>query len=86
MFNLLLNEFDVKNYERCIRAEGRIEGKIEGKAEAIIELLEDVGELPDSLIHIIREQTDLETLGKWHKIAAKAQSIEDFITTIYQLH
>ena len=48
MYNLLLNEFDVKSYERWIRAES--------KAEDIIELLEDVGEVPNALRSQIIEQ------------------------------
>lgn len=70
VFNLLLNEFDVKIYERGLKAEG--------KAEDIIELLEEVGEVPDSLRNRIMRQTNLETLSRWHKLAARAQSIEDF--------
>lgn len=74
VYNLLLNEFDVKSYERWIRAES----KAEGKAEDIIELLEDVGEVPNALRSQIMEQTDLVTLNRWLKFAAKAQSIEAF--------
>lgn len=70
VFNLLLNEFDVKIYERGLKAEG--------KAEDIIELLEEVGEVPDFLRNRIMRQTNLETLSRWHKLAARAQSIEDF--------
>ena len=52
--------------------------KADGRAEAIIELLEDLGELSDSLRSCIMEQTDLELLRKWLKAAAKAKSIEEF--------
>ncbi len=60
------------------RAEGWKDGRAEGKAEAVIELLEDLGELSDSLKTCIMEQTDLELLKKWHKAAARAASIEEF--------
>lgn len=70
VFSLLLNEFDVRIYERGLRAEG--------KAEYIIELLEDVGEVSDSLRDLIMSQTDFAVLSKWHKLAARTQSIEDF--------
>ena len=60
------------------RAEGWKDGKTKGKAEAVIELLEDLGELSDSLKICIMEQTDLEILKKWLKAAAKAKSIEEF--------
>lgn len=70
VFNLLLNEFDVKIYERGIRAES--------KAEDIIELLEDVGVVPDSLRYLIMSQTDFAVLSRWHKLAARTPSIEAF--------
>ncbi len=60
------------------RAEGWKDGKTKGKAEDVIELLEDLGELSDSLKICIIEQTDLEILKKWLKAAAKAKSIEEF--------
>ena len=58
--------------------DGREKGKAEDRAEAVIELLEDLGELSNSLKTYIMEQTDLEILKKWHKTAAKAESIEEF--------
>ena len=61
------------SFERLLNKE-----KAEGKAEAVIELLEDLGDLSDLLKAYIMEQTDLELLKKWHKAAAKAKSIEEF--------
>jgi len=61
------------SFERLLNKE-----KTEGKAEAVIELLEDLGELPDSLKTCIMEQTDTELLRKWLKVAAKATSIDEF--------
>ena len=58
--------------------QGREEGKAEGKAEAVLELLEDIGEPSEMLRNYIMKQTDLEVLRRWHKIAAKADSIKDF--------
>ena len=63
-------------------AEGWTQGKVKDRAEAVIELLEDLGELSDSLKTSIIEQTDLELLRKWLKAAARAKSIEDFEQTI----
>ena len=60
------------------RKEGRIEGKIEGKIEATLELLEDLGEIPEELEQKIREQKDLDILKKWHKFAASVSWIEEF--------
>lgn len=60
------------------REEGREEGKAEGKAEDVIELLEELGEVPDFVKKMITEQTDVTVLHRWLKLAAKARSIEDF--------
>ena len=58
--------------------QGKAEGRVEDRAEAVIELLEDLGELSDSLKTCIMEQNDLELLRKWLKVAARAESIEEF--------
>ena len=60
------------------RAEGKEEGKAEGKAEAVLELLEDIGEPSEILKNYVMKQTDLEVLRRWHKAAAKADSIKEF--------
>lgn len=54
------------------------EGRIQEKAESIFELLEDYGEIPERLRKLIMEQDDLELLRKWHKLAARVESIEAF--------
>ena len=59
--------------------QGIVTGKITGKIEGILELLEDFGPIPDELKHQIQEQKDLEVLKRWHKAAAKSDSIEAFI-------
>ena len=56
----------------------RLDGKLEGKIEAIMELLEEFGVIPDKLKEMILKETDLEKLKKWHKLAAKVNSIEEF--------
>ena len=42
----------------------------------ILELLEDCGEVSEEL----KVQTDKETLRRWHKLAARAESLEEFET------
>ncbi len=69
------------SFERLLnkeKAEGRAEGRAEGKAESVIELLQDIGEPSEALILHIMGQKDLDVLRKWHKAAAKSESIEDF--------
>ena len=60
------------------KAEGKAEGRAKERAEAVIELLEDIGEPSRQLREYIMEQTELEILRRWHRAAAKAESIEDF--------
>ena len=60
------------------KIEGKREGRLLGKAESVIELLEEYGEVSDTLRNRIMAETDIETLKIWHKYAAKAESIEQF--------
>ncbi len=76
VFHMLL--FDRKLYEQGLREEGREDGKLQDRAEVIIELLEDIGEPSEALQNIIMEQTDMQTLREWFKIARRAQSVEYF--------
>ena len=59
------------------------EGKIEGKIEDILELLDDLGFVSQDLRKRIEGETNLEILRKWHKLAAKVPSIDEFLTKIY---
>ncbi len=65
-------------FQEMLRDE-RAEGKAEGKAEAVIELLEDLGPVSDEVREKIMTEKSLETLRKWHKLAAKAESMEEFL-------
>lgn len=56
----------------------RLEGKAEGKAEDILALLEELGEVPESLRRRIMEETDLSVLKALLKYAARAESIRQF--------
>ncbi len=61
------------------KAEGIAEGMTKGKAESIIELLEEIGLIPDILKQTISEQKDINILNKWLKLSAKAETIDEFI-------
>ena len=58
--------------------EGLDEGVIQAKIEDIFELLQDCGEIPDDLRQKILTQRDKAVLAKWHKLAARADSIDEF--------
>ena len=65
------------------RAEGKAEGIAEGKAEAVLEMLlelmSNLGEIPDELRNRITSEKDLETLKKWHRLAARSESLDEFL-------
>ena len=54
-------------------------GKAVGIAEAVIESLEDYGVVPQNVQDAIFAEKDLKVLKKWNKLAAKAESIEEFL-------
>ena len=64
-------------------AEGKAEGIAEGKTEAVLEMLlelmNDLGEIPDELRNRIASEKDLETLKKWHRLAARSESLDEFL-------
>ena len=64
------------------RAEGRAEGKTEGKAESILELLEELGTIPEDVQARIMNEKNLETLTQWLRLAAKADSFEEFLNNM----
>ena len=59
--------------------EGRIEGRIEATREGIFELLEDLGEVPDKFRDRMEALEELGDLKFLFKLAAKADSIENFV-------
>ena len=65
-----------------ISEEFRQEGMQQAKQEAVLELLEDVGPIPEILEDKIREQCDMEVLKRWHKLAAKVETIDEFLGNI----
>lgn len=69
----------IKDERKLARAEGKAEGKAEGTIDCIFSLLESLGELPNELIKRISEEKNLEQLNVWHKLAAKTDSIEQFM-------
>lgn len=62
--------------------EGEKAGLRRGKREAIFELLEEYGEVPEKIKKQIVKEEDMEILKIWHKLAAKAESMEDFCLAV----
>lgn len=60
------------------RQEGLEAGQLKAKREAVIELLEELGIVPESLIVQVESVEDFESLTALLKLAAKAGSIDSF--------
>lgn len=60
------------------REEGLAEGRTEGQIQDILDLLGDLGTVPDSLADRISEESDAVVLRRWVRLAAKAESHADF--------
>lgn len=64
------------------KEEGKVEGKVEGTAESVLELLNELGDIPKELRAKIMSQKDLEILKKWLKLAARAETVEEFASRV----
>ena len=72
-------------YEDGVEA-GRIEGIAEGKSlgdiirsrQAILDLLEDLGDIPGDIQSRIDAEEDTQVLRRWHKAAAKSANFDVF--------
>ena len=60
------------------RKEEREEAVIDTMVQAILDLLEDYGDIPERVTERLRESDDADTLRKWLKLAAKSNSIGEF--------
>ena len=61
-----------------VKQEAKQEAKQEVRQEAVFELLEEYGAIPEHVREVVLAQCDLEVLKRWHKLAARAGSIEQF--------
>ena len=65
-------------FEEMLRDE-RAEGKAEAVLEMLLELMNDLGEIPDELRNRITSEKDLKTLKKWLRLAARSESLDEFL-------
>ena len=61
------------------RAEGKAEGVAEGMAEAVLSLLDEQGTVPEDVRTALLEETDLEKLKEFNRLAARSGSVEEFV-------
>ena len=74
-------ESNVSIYKQGIERgleQGLERGILRGKQESILELLQELGPVGETLKQKIMGETDKEILKVWHKQASKADSIEEF--------
>lgn len=83
-------EYDEELHKRTLRKEGYEEGleqgmlqgmkqgRKQGMEQAVLELLEGLGSVPEDIKKRVLLEKNLEILKKWHKAAAKAESMEQF--------
>lgn len=60
------------------RAEGLTEGDLYRSKQSVLDLLEELGNVPDNVRSCIDAVRDTEILRKWHRFAAHAESFDDF--------
>ena len=63
--------------------EEREEATIDTMVQDIQDLLEDYGDIPERVVKRLKEAKDRATLKRWHKLAAKSNSIEEFEAAMY---
>lgn len=71
-------EYDEELHMRQTREEGYEEGAVKGTAGAILEILSELGNIPDKLQECILKHKNIDELKHWVKLAARANSIEEF--------
>ena len=61
------------------RRAGRIEGRLEGRRESILEFLAEIGTVSNGLYDRVMQEVNLDQLRIWAKLAARVDSIEQFM-------
>lgn len=57
---------------------GMEQGRLNRSRQAVLDLLEDLGEIPQDILTQVDEQDNIEILRQWLKIAARAVSFDTF--------
>ena len=84
---IMTTELEGRVQNMCNWSEHFIEKGIEkgvekGTRQAIIDLLEDLGAIPEDIRCRIFAETNMEIVRKWHKSAARSESFEGFRESI----
>lgn len=76
--NMLYTQWNWDDAMAVEREEAYEEGDLNRSRQSVLDLLEDLGEIPEDIRYRIDIERSTEVLRKWHKAAAKAQSFEIF--------
>ena len=71
-------------YDPEVEKRGIEQGIEQGIKTAILDLLSDLGKIPEDIHNKVEEQKDIETLKKWNKLAARAANLDEFKAKIEQ--
>ena len=55
------------------------QGRAEGRVQDVLELLSELGDVPEELKRTISKERDMDVLSRWIKLAAKSQTIDVFV-------
>ena len=83
-FTMLLDNFEGYDVQ-ATRRESKAEGRAQGKAEDVVDLLSELGPVPEKVLQRIMKETNLETLKRWLKTAARADSLQQFLENCPEL-
>ena len=90
MIQMSIFEYDEEKHKKFLRQEGFEDGLTQGMErglerglnswkESILELLEELGNTPEHVKVTILAETNPDTLKEWNKLAARADSVDDFV-------
>ena len=74
---MLIAEYDYDMDIKVQREEAKEEGIRLGTVNNILEFLEDLGEIPETLKSKIMQEEKPDVLRRWLKLAAKAETVEE---------
>ena len=87
VLNVILYEYNEQEHIAMERAEAEEEGIEKGKtigmtigvAGGVLDLLADLGDIPEALRQRISGESSIDTLKAWLRLAARAESVDDFV-------
>lgn len=82
---MCIYEYDEEKAKKVYYEDGFEDGIIQGISDSIIELLEELGNVPESLRKTIKNEKDISVLKKWCKLSARSENIEKFMETMNSL-